>query len=307
MEPQYEILSNTFKTLINPNARLRKLGDGYLWAEGTTWVPDSAEAGGGYLLWSDIPNDRMLRWSESDGTTIFRQPCGYTNGHTLDRENRLVSAEHGGRRISRTELDGTVVNLVDNYEGKKLNSPNDLIVKSDGSIWFTDPPYEILTDRQGHKAAPELGANYVFRLWPDTGTIEIMIDDFDMPNGIAFSPDESILYVADTGYELDSPEASIHAFDASSGGTLSNHRIYAKPTPGKSDGFRVDTHGNVWTSAGDSVQVFNPAGELLGKILTPDRNANLDFGGPNGTTLFIGVNAEAYSIEVNAQRAARPK
>ena len=307
MEPQYEILSNTFKTLINPNARLRKLGDGYLWAEGTTWVPDSAEAGGGYLLWSDIPNDRMLRWSESDGTTIFRQPCGYTNGHTLDRENRLVSAEHGGRRISRTELDGTVVNLVDNYEGKKLNSPNDLIVKSDGSIWFTDPPYEILTDRQGHKADSELGANYVFRLWPDTGTIEIMIDDFDMPNGIAFSPDESILYVADTGYELDSPEASIHAFDASSGGTLSNHRIYAKPTPGKSDGFRVDTHGNVWTSAGDSVQVFNPAGELLGKILTPDRNANLDFGGPNGTTLFIGVNAEAYSIEVNAQRAARPK
>ena len=306
MEPQYEILSNAFKTLINPNARLRKLGDGYLWAEGTTWVPDSAEADGGYLLWSDIPNDRMLRWSESDGTTIFRQPCGYTNGHTLDRENRLVSAEHGGRRISRTELDGTVVNLVDNYEGKKLNSPNDLIVKSDGSIWFTDPPYGILSDRQGHKADSELGANYVFRLWPDTGTIEIMIDDFDMPNGIAFSPDESILYVADTGYELDSPEASIHAFDASSSGTLSNHRIYAKPTPGKSDGFRVDTHGNVWTSAGDSVQVFNPAGELLGKILTPDRNANLDFGGPNGTTLFIGVNAEAYSIEVNAQRATRP-
>ena len=306
MEPQYEILSNVFKTLINPNARLRKLGDGYLWAEGTTWVPDSAEAGGGYLLWSDIPNDRMLRWSESDGTTIFRQPCGYTNGHTLDRENRLVSAEHGGRRISRTELDGTVVNLVDNYEGKKLNSPNDLIVKSDGSIWFTDPPYGILSDRQGHKADSELGANYVFRLWPDTGTIEIMIDDFDMPNGIAFSPDESILYVADTGYELDSPEASIHAFDASSSGTLSNHRIYAKPTPGKSDGFRVDTHGNVWTSAGDSVQVFNPAGGLLGKILTPDRNANLDFGGPNGTTLFIGVNAEAYSIEVNAQRATRP-
>ena len=306
MEPQYEILSNAFKMLIDPNARLRKLGDGYLWAEGTTWVPDSAEAGGGYLLWSDIPNDRMLRWSESDGTTIFRQPCGYTNGHTLDRENRLVSAEHGGRRISRTELDGTVVNLVDNYEGKKLNSPNDLIVKSDGSIWFTDPPYGILSDRQGHKADSELGANYVFRFWPDNGTIEIMIDDFDMPNGIAFSPDESILYVADTGYELDSPEASIHAFDASSSGTLSNHRIYAKPTPGKSDGFRVDTNGNVWTSAGDSVQVFNPAGELLGKILTPDRNANLDFGGPNGTTLFIGVNAEAYSIEVNAQRAARP-
>ena len=306
MEPQYEILSNAFKTLINPNARLRKLGDGYLWAEGTTWVPDSAEAGGGYLLWSDIPNDRMLRWSESDGTTIFRQPCGYTNGHTLDRENRLVSAEHGGRRISRTEHDGTVVNLVDNYEGKKLNSPNDLVVKSDGSIWFTDPPYGILSDRQGHKADSELGGNYVFRLWPDTGTIEIMIDDFDMPNGIAFSPDESILYVADTGYELDSPGASIHAFDASSSGTLSNHRIYAKPTPGKSDGFRVDTHGNVWTSAGDSVQVFNPAGGLLGKILTPDRNANLDFGGPNGTTLFIGVNAEAYSIEVNAQRATRP-
>ncbi|MBT5318321.1 MAG: SMP-30/gluconolactonase/LRE family protein, partial [Chloroflexi bacterium] len=149
-------------------------------------------------------------------------------------------------------------------------------------------------------------ANYVFRLWPDTGKMEIVIDDFDRPNGLAFSPDESVLYVADTGYELDTPEASIHAFDVSADGNLSNHRIYAKPTPGKSDGFRVDTDGNVWTSSGDSVQVFNPAGELLGKIMMPDRNANLDFGGPNGTTLFVGVNTEVYSIEVNARRAARP-
>ena len=306
MEPQYDIRSATFEKLILPDERLRKLGDGYEWAEGTTWVPDAAMSGGGYLVWSDIPNDRMMRWSESDGTTVFRHPCGYTNGHTLDREGRLVSCEHGERRISRTELDGTVVSLVDSYEGKRLNSPNDLVVKSDGTVWFTDPPYGILSDREGHKADSELGANYVFRLWPDTGEIRIVSDQFDMPNGIAFSPDESILYVADTGHNDDPAEASIHAFDAAPDGTMSNYRIFAKPDSGKSDGFRVDTDGNVWTSAGDGVHVFNSAGELLGKILTPDRNANLDFGGPNGTTLFIGVNHEAYSIEVNARRAPRP-
>ncbi|MCH7906914.1 MAG: SMP-30/gluconolactonase/LRE family protein [Chloroflexi bacterium] len=298
--------SSAFEGLILPDERLRKLGDGYQWAEGTTWVPDDSESGGGYLLWSDIPNDRMLRWSESDGTTVFRQPCGYTNGHTLDREGRLVSCEHGGRRVSRTEPDGTVVSLVDSYEGKRLNSPNDLVVKSDGTIWFTDPPYGILSDREGHKAESELGANYVFRLWPDTGKIEIVSDRFDRPNGIAFSPDESVLYVSDTGHEPDSPEASIHAFDAAPDGALSNHRIYARPDSGKSDGFRVDSDGNVWSSAGDGVHVFSPAGELLGVVLTPDRNANLDFGGPDGTTLFIAVNQEAYSIKVNARRAARP-
>ena len=306
MEPQYDIRSSAFEQLILPDERLRKLGDGYQWAEGTTWVPDDSESGGGYLLWSDIPNDRMLRWSESDGTTVFRQPCGYTNGHTLDREGRLVSCEHGGRRVSRTEPDGTVVSLVDSYEGKRLNSPNDLVVKSDGTIWFTDPPYGILSDREGHKAESELGANYVFRLWPDTGKIEIVSDRFDRPNGIAFSPDESVLYVSDTGHEPDSPEASIHAFDAAPDGALSNHRIYARPDSGKSDGFRVDSDGNVWSSAGDGVHVFSPAGELLGVVLTPDRNANLDFGGPDGTTLFIAVNQEAYSIKVNARRAARP-
>ena len=306
MEPQYDIRSSAFEQLILPDERLRKLGEGYQWAEGTTWVPDDSESGGGYLLWSDIPNDRMLRWSESDGTTVFRQPCGYTNGHTLDREGRLVSCEHGGRRVSRTEPDGTVVSLVDSYEGKRLNSPNDLVVKSDGTIWFTDPPYGILSDREGHKAESELGANYVFRLWPDTGKIEIVSDRFDRPNGIAFSPDESVLYVSDTGHEPDSPEASIHAFDAAPDGALSNHRIYARPDSGKSDGFRVDTDGNVWSSAGDGVHVFSPAGELLGVVLTPDRNANLDFGGPDGTTLFIAVNQEAYSIKVNARRAARP-
>ncbi|MCH8816578.1 MAG: SMP-30/gluconolactonase/LRE family protein [Chloroflexi bacterium] len=298
--------SSAFEQLILPDERLRKLGDGYQWAEGTTWVPDDSESGGGYLLWSDIPNDRMLRWSESDGTTVFRQPCGYTNGHTLDREGRLVSCEHGGRRVSRTEPDGTVVSLVDSYEGKRLNSPNDLVVKSDGTIWFTDPPYGILSDREGHKAESELGANYVFRLWPDTGKIEIVSDRFDRPNGIAFSPDESVLYVSDTGHEPDSPEASIHAFDAAPDGALSNHRIYARPDSGKSDGFRVDSDGNVWSSAGDGVHVFSPAGELLGVVLTPDRNANLDFGGPDGTTLFIAVNQEAYSIKVNARRALRP-
>ena len=306
MSAQYEIFSETFRNLIVPNAVLRKLGSDYIWAEGTTWIPDTSKKSGGYVVWSDIPNDRMMQWSESTGTTTFRQPCGYTNGHTIDREGRLVSCEHGGRRVSRTELDGTIVNLIDNYTGKKLNSPNDVVVKSDGTIWFTDPPYGILSDRQGHKADSELGANYVFRLWPDSGKIVIVIDDFDMPNGIAFSPDESILYVADTGHELDAPEASIHAFDVSAAGDLSNHRIYAKPTPGKSDGFRVDTDGNVWTSSGDSIQVFNPVGELLGKIKMPDRNANLDFGGPNGKTLFVAVNDAVYAIEVNARRAARP-
>ncbi|MBI4220098.1 MAG: SMP-30/gluconolactonase/LRE family protein, partial [Chloroflexi bacterium] len=261
-----------------------------------------------YVIWSDIPNDRILKWSAREGMTVFRKPCGYTNGHTRDRQGRLVSCEHGGRRISRTEPDGKVVTVVDNYKGKRLNSPNDLVVKSDDTIWFTDPPYGILSDREGHKAESELGKNYVFRFDPGKGDLRIAADDFDKPNGIAFSPDEKVLYVADTGrsHRQDGPH-HIRSFNVGRDGKLSNSRVFAEVEPGMADGFRVDTQGNVWTSAGDGIHIYNPAGVRLGKIHVPERAvANCTFGGPNRTTLFITATTSLYSIEVSARGAQMP-
>lgn len=302
LENQYEIRSPEFERLIKPDARLRLLGNGYLWAEGTVWVPaEYSKTKEGYLIWSDIPNDREMRWSESDGATVYRKPSDFSNGHTLDREGRLVTCEHGNRRVTRTEPDSSITNLVDNYEGKKLNSPNDVIVKSDGTIWFSDPPYGIIDDVEGHKADSELGANYVFRFWPEIEKLEIVSDEFIRPNGLCFSPDESIFYVSE--YALDEPydaRAGIFAFDVAPDGALSNRRRFATPDKGKSDGFRADTEGNIWTSSGDGIQVFSPAGELIGKILTPATTGNCAFGGPNFSTLYIAGKDSAYSIEVAA-------
>ena len=293
----FEIFDDRFRAMLPDNARLVKHYTGTEWAEGPVYVPD-----GDYLLWSDIPNDRMMRWSEADGATVFRQPCGYTNGHTLDLQGRLVSCEHGGRRISRTEADGTVVTLVRSYQGKRLNSPNDIVVKSDGSIWFTDPPYGILSDREGHKAESEIGANYVFRLEPDSGDLEIVGDDFDMPNGLCFSPDESLMYISDTG-----EPGHIRVFDVADGRRLTNSRVFAVVRPGKPDGFRCDVNGNIFTSAWDGIQVYSPQGELLGKILVPEeRTANCCFGGPDKHRLYIAADHSMYSIVLNAQGGQTP-
>ena len=290
----FEIFDDRFGTMLIDGIELEKHFEGMEWAEGPVYV-----AQGNYALVSDIPNNRIMKWSDSEGVSVFREPSGYTNGHYIDLEGRLVSCEHGGRRISRTELDGTVTNLVDNYEGKKLNSPNDLVVKSDGSIWFTDPPYGILSDREGYKGESELGANYVFRLQPATGELEIVCGDMDRPNGLAFSPDEKILYVADTG-EL----GNIVAYDVVQNSRLTNPREFAVVRPGMADGFRCDSAGNIFTSAWDGVQVYSPEGELLGKILVPEqRTANCCFGGPEGNRLYIAGDHSFYSIILNVQGA----
>ena len=293
----FEIYDDRFAAMIPDDAELVQHFTGMEWAEGPVYFAE-----GDYLLWSDIPNDRMLRYSDADGVSVFRQPAGYTNGHYRDREGRLVSCEHGNRRVSRTEHDGTIVTLADNYEGNRLNSPNDLVVKSDGTIWFTDPPYGILSNREGYKADSELAGCFVFRLEPDTGALEVVVDSMDRPNGIAFSPDESVLYVADTG-----EPGNIMAFDVEDGRRLANAREFAVVSPGKSDGFRCDTDGNIFTSSADGIHVYSPAAELLGKILVPeDRNANCCFGGPDKNRLYICADKSLYSIVLNARGAQTP-
>jgi gluconolactonase len=293
----FEIYDDRFRAMIPEGAKLVKHYTGTEWSEGPVYIAD-----GDYLIWSDIPNDRMMKFSDSEGASVFRQPAGYSNGNYLDHEGRLVSCEHGNRRISRTEPDGKVVTLADSYEDKKLNSPNDIVVKSDGTIWFTDPPYGILSDHEGHKADSELGANYVFRLAPDSGALEIVCDNLEMPNGLAFSPDETILYVSDTGQR-----GNIVAFDVEDGKRLTNQREFAVVSPGKPDGFRLDTDGNIFTSAWDGIQVYSPRQELLGKILIPEqRTANCCFGGPGKNRLYTASDTSMYSVVLNAQGIQTP-
>lgn len=293
----FEIYDPVFAAMIPPNARLVRLFEGTEWAEGPVYFSD-----GDFVLWSDIPNDLILRYSDIHGVSVFRQPAGYTNGNYRDRDGRLVSCEHGNRRVSRTEPDGSIITLADNYQGNRLNSPNDLAVKSDGTIWFTDPPYGILSDRQGHKAPSELEGCFVFRLEPESGDLQVVCDSMDMPNGIAFSPDESVLYVADTG-----EPGNIMAFDVVDGVRLANPREFAVVNPGKPDGFRIDSDGNVFSSAWDGIQVFSSQGKLLGKILVPEqRTANCCFGGPEKNRLYITADKSLYSIVLNATGAQVP-
>ena len=284
-----------FETLIDPRSVPRRLATGCEWAEGPVWLPREAA-----LVWSDIPNDRMLRWSAEGGVTVFRRPSHKSNGNTLDREGRLVTCEHLSHRVSRTEPDGTVVGLVDHYQGRRLNSPNDLVVKSDGTIWFTDPPYGILSEREGRPRPSEIGGNYVYRLDPDRGALTVLSDDFDRPNGIAFSPDERLVYISDSG-----APRHIRVF-AVEGNALGRNRVFAVLDRGLSDGFRVDALGNVWTSAGDGVHVISPEGTPLGKILLPEKASNCAFGGTGRSTLFMTASTSLYAIEVLTVGARRP-
>lgn len=302
---EYVVLDPRFGPMIQGNARLERLHTGMRWAEGPVYFSDA-----GHLLWSDIPNNRIMRWSEDvtggGSVTVYRQPSNYTNGHTRDREGRLISCEHGGRRVSRTELDGTITVLADRYEGKRLNSPNDVVVKSDGSVWFTDPPYGILSDYEGHKADSEIGHNNVYRIDP-SGALTIATSDFDKPNGLAFSPDEKILYIADTGgsHTPNGPH-HIRAMDVDESGRLSGGRVFAEISPGLADGFRLDEEGNVWTSAGDGVHCYAPDGTPLGKILVPEVVSNVCFGGFKRNRLFITATTSLYSVYVSVNGAARP-
>jgi gluconolactonase len=286
-------LDGRFQSLVNGNARLEHLYQGSRWAEGPAYFP-----AGRYLVWSDIPNDRMLRYDEtSDAVSVFRQPAGYSNGNTVDREGRLVTCEHGNRRVTRTEHDGSTTVLASHYDGRRLNSPNDVVVRSDGSIWFTDPSYGIDSDYEGHRAESEIGACHVYCVDPRTGDVRIAADDFVRPNGIAFSPDERRLYVADTGasHGKDGPR-HIRVFDVDPDGRLSGGEVFATCTSGLFDGFRLDADGRIWTSAGDGVHCYDPDGTLLGKILVPEVVANVAFGGPKRNRLYICATTSLYAI-----------
>ncbi len=262
----YEYLDNRFRALTIPIAKVECLFDGCLWAEGPVWFADANQ-----LVWSDIPNRRMLRWVPDLGVSVFRADSSYSNGNTRDREGRLVTCEHGGRRVTRTEPDGSITVIADAHAGKRLNSPNDVVVKSDGSIWFTDPSYGILSDYEGFRAEPEQDGCHVYRVDPATGDVAVVADDFVKPNGLAFSPDESILYVADSGFSHD-PAAPHHirAFDVVDGRKLASSRVFAEVSPGVPDGFRCDVDGNVWTSCQNGVLCYAPDGTLLGRIKDPD-------------------------------------
>src|SRR5579875_3292920 len=290
-----EIEDPRLEALIDPDARPRRLWTGGEWVEGPVYVP--AED---CVYWSDIPNDRVLRFSESDGASVALHPAGYANGHTLDREGRIVRCEHGGRRVSRVERDGTLSTLADRYAGGRLNSPNDVVVKSDGTIWFSDPPYGIVSDREGHRADSEQAGCFVFRWDPSDGTLTVVSDAFEDPNGLAFSPDESILYVSDTsGARRDTGRHHLFTCDVHHGGTrLAPPREFAVCESGLFDGFRVDVDGNLWTSAGESVEIYAPDGVRLGRIPLPAVVSNCTFGGSQGTTLFITATSSLYALTV---------
>ncbi len=300
-EPIYEINDPRFVHLIVGSARLEELYSGCRWAEGPVWFSDANQ-----LVWSDIPNERLLRWTPEGGVSLFRQPSNFANGHTRDRQGRLISCEHGTRRVTRTEIDGSITTLAESYGGRRLNSPNDVVVRSDGTIWFTDPTYGILSDYEGYRAEPEQESRNVYRLDPETGELAAAATDFNQPNGLAFSPDERILYVADSGASHDDAlPRHIRAFDVLDG-RLANGRVFATIDKGIPDGIRTDTAGNLWSSAGDGVHCFAPDGVLIGKIFVPQTVANLTFGGPRRNRLFIAATTSLYAIYVTATGAQVP-
>ena len=293
----FEIIDPVFASFVMGNAPVKKLAAGFDWAEGPVWFGDA-----GCLLFSDIPNNRIVRWTE-EGVTTYRAPSNYSNGHTRDLQGRLVSCEHGTRRVTRTEWDGSVTVIADGYRGKRLNSPNDVVVKSDGSVWFTDPHYGIKTDYEGFRAEEELPCQ-VYRVDPD-GTIDAVITDMACPNGLAFSPDESLLYVADTGRMFSSDPQHIRVFDMGTG-RPKNGRVFHTVSPGCTDGIRLDTDGNVWSSAGDGVHCIAPDGHLMGRVLVPEAVSNICFGGRAKHRLFITATTSLYSVVLNRQGAQRP-
>jgi gluconolactonase len=293
----FDVHDPVFATYVLHNAPVKRLATGFDWAEGPVWFGDQ-----GCLLFSDIPNNRILRWSE-EGLTTFRQPANYTNGHTRDRQGRLISCEHGGRRVTRTEWDGTITVIADGYQDKPLNSPNDVVVASDGAIWFTDPHYGIMTDYEGFKAPQELPCQ-VYRVDP-SGTVEAVITDTACPNGLAFSPDESRLYVADTGRMFSADPQHIKVFDML-GGRPTNGRVFHKIDRGCADGIRVDSDGNLWSSAADGVHCIAPDGHLMGKILVPETVSNICFGGRARHRLFITATTSLYSVILNRKGVQIP-
>jgi gluconolactonase len=306
-EGEYLIVEPAFRQLIARNMRLVRLWTGGAWTEGPVYFGDA-----NILLFSDIPNDRLLRFVPDHtgllgAASVYRQPASHANGHTRDREGRLVSCEHGGRRVTRTELDGRITVIADRWGGKRLNSPNDVVVKSDGTIWFTDPLYGIRSDLEGFRGEPEYGGAFVFCVDPRTGELRVAVDDFVMPNGLAFSPDERVLYIADSGatFRPDGPR-HIRAFEVDEGNRLRGGGVLAVCDAGRFDGLRADTGGRLWAAANDGVHCLAPAGELLGKILVPEVASNVCFGGPKRNRLFITATTSLYAVYTHVNGAQRP-
>ena len=282
-----DVRSPKLLDLIDADAELTQLGTGCEFTEGPVW-----QAEGKFLLFSDIPANQMKKWTAEEGITNFRVPSGKSNGLTYDKQGRLVTCEHANRRVSRTEADGTVVTIASHYEGKRLNSPNDVIVKSDGSIYFSDPPYGLTAD-YGVEGEQDLDFQGVYRLSPDGQTVTLLVDDFDRPNGLCFSPDESILYINDT------ERMHIRVFDVQPDGTIANGRIFAEEEgeDGVPDGMKIDVHGNIYLTGPGGIWIFDPAGEHLGVIQIPEQGANLGWGGDDWSTLFITASTSLYSIQ----------
>jgi gluconolactonase len=288
-----------FRRCVLPNAPLVTLGQGYAWLEGPVWFADANQ-----LLVSDLPNDRILRWTEDAGVSVFRQPSHFANGHTRDLQGRLIGCSHKGRCVTRTEIDGSVTVLADRFDDKRLNGPNDVVVAPDGAIWFTDPDYGGNTDYEGGKHDPERPP-CLYRLDPD-GTLAVAADDFTGPNGLCFSPDGRWLYVAESGAQFaENPTRHIRVFELA-GGKLHKGRVFHTISPGFADGIRCDTDGRIWSSAGDGVHCIDPDGTLIGKILTGTTVANLTFGGRNRCRLFICAAHRLMAVYTNVRGAQTP-
>ena len=296
-----ESLDPRFGGCLAGQERVERLWTGGRWCEGPAWFAAHRS-----LVWSDIPNNRILRLDERSGTVnIFREPANNTNGNTVDRQGRLISCEHLARRVVRTEHDGSHTVLASHWQGRRLNSPNDVVVHSDGSVWFTDPSYGILSEYEGERAESEIGACHLYRIDPASGAVEQMADDFVKPNGLAFSPDESLLYVADTGVtHTEGGPRHIRRFQlGGQGRSLKGGEVFAECNAGLFDGFRLDRSGRIWTSAGDGVHAYDPDGTLLGKIHIPEVVANVCFGGPKRNRLFICATSSLYAIHLNTTGA----
>ncbi|MET8845630.1 SMP-30/gluconolactonase/LRE family protein [Amycolatopsis sp. NPDC004625] len=297
IKTEFEVLDERFKR-VNGDEWMQRLHTGCRWTEGPAYFP-----AGRYLVFSDIPNDRTLRWDETTGRVgVFRQPSNYANGHTVDRRGRLVSCEQGTRRVTRTEHDGSITVLASKYDGKRLNSPNDVVEHSDGSIWFTDPSYGIDSDYEGYRAESEIGACHVYRAAPD-GTVTIVADDFSRPNGLAFSADESRLYIADTRQD----PSHLRVFDVGENGKLTGGEVFATSDGGGFDGVRVDGEGQVWAAAHDGLHCFAADGTRIGKLRVPEVCSNFTFGGARGNELFITASSSLYTLRVTVNGARYPR